>query len=242
MEPQGGYSNWILRMVVVLVCAQALVLGLAGYFGYELIQTNRSLSETGRKLLQHNDEMVNKIMPAVKNGISSLKSDTSQILDGVSSLQNKMTTVHEHLGQVRSDVSKVEKNFGRFTDRGPHMIWGNSLNPYVLLGLLAFACLNLPFTFWLFTKLSEKLHRPQTIRPNKANERLGDLEQKLRKLSATLEKTKEYFEASGSDNGEYKQLLTETEKFLENAQSDITEISKAIVTDPTTIRGSESAL
>jgi hypothetical protein len=228
MEPQGGNSNWILGLVVVLVCAQVLVLGLSAYFGYELVQTNRSLAETGQRLLKNNDVMINEIMPAVKYGISSLKSDTSEILNGVSTLQQKMTTVDQHLGQVRSDVSSVDKNFGEFTGRGHHMFWGNSLNPYILIALLAIACLNLPVTFWLFTKLPGLLQSPQTVRPEQANERLGDLERKLHGLSYALEKAKEQYETTGNDNSEYPQLLKETERFIANARLDITDITYAM--------------
>ncbi len=235
---QRGYSKRILVLVLAVAVVQVATLALAVLFGAEVLRNSRFLVEHSRVMMENNQAMMNEIFPSMRSGLSEIKGNTARIIDGVSALDGRVYALNEHMGQVRSEVAgagkrleQMDKRFaGWFETRG-RLIWGNSLNPYIVLGLLVIACVNIPLAMWVVRRLSSGGTVRPALLPAQADGRLAVLERRLDELAETLSKARTEVQEPAELRAEWEKLVVATERFVEEAKRELAGISAATSRD-----------
>lgn len=144
--------NVLYGLLALVVLLQAVAIGLV--IRFEAVKEKRDVALLDRTAL-----MLNDIFPGIRQDLSVISEKASEIKKEVLDVQDSVSRVDERVGQVGQDVVGVggqmdglnRKVTGFFQDRSG-LIWGHSLNPYVLAGLLLLVLLSVPVSGWVFTR------------------------------------------------------------------------------------------
>jgi hypothetical protein len=215
---QGKRTRGLLGILTLLVALQALAIGMAIYYG------NRSVA-TDRLLLERTGVMSEKMLPGIQRDVSAVSQRTSEIKGEVSGLRTAVTRVDERVGDLDRGVGHV----GRVVDGMNHtligfvrdktsLIWGHSLNPYVLLAALLIIAISIPLSGFIFKKGNKvNYHEHEQTVP----EGMESLPKKLKDLSEVIEKIRNQDEDEQRADTEIQRLMLETQRLIEDARAEL---------------------
>lgn len=220
-EP-GKLMSKLYGLLILLVVLQAVAIGLAIRFAADRI-------ERDEKLLDRTGTMMEEVFPGIRNEISEVSKKATEIKGGISDLKTQVSTVDRHVGQVGRDVrqvgSRVEgmnKSLSGFVQDRSGLIWGHSLNPYILVGLLVVLAAAVPLCAWFFGRKRE----PEV--PEHDALRTAPVQS----FSTRLDRLSDLVEKIGHDNGkspkpnpELEKLMVETERLINEARSELGDLA-----------------
>ncbi len=204
----GSEIKLALGFLIILCVAQAIVIGLVLHFGLKE-------SQTGATLMDRTDRIVTKDFPEALRGISDISGKASQIRSAVSDLKldvaqvnTSLGSVASEMGTVRNDLTGLKSDLSTSVLQRSWLIWGNGLNPYVLLGILVLIGL---FALFSIRRKSGHTKSPDHIfavqSPNQfdqINERLDKLTEAIRTYEQRDNKT---------------ELISNVERLVEESRS-----------------------
>ncbi len=214
-KKRASNLNVLHSLLVLVVLLQAVAIGLV--IRFEDGREKRDIALLDRTAL-----MLNDIFPGIRGDLSAISEKASEIKKDVLGLQDSVAKVDQHVGVVSDSVAGVggqvdglnQKVTGFFQDRSG-LIWGHSLNPYVLVLLLLLVLLSIPVLGWV-------LIRKQSS-PAAAGQELVDAHSAIPiPLSAPSEK----FVFDPADDRylkarpELRRIMEETERLIDHARHD----------------------
>ena len=151
-----GYIKKSYWLIIGLVALQVTA------FGY-VMYADREHTRRSQVIDQRTAVMVDEIFPEMFQDLATVSQKASEIRRDVKDLKVQVANVDEHLSDVGRNVNTVGNQVeevnqsvtGFFQDKGG-LIWGHSLNPYVLIGMLVVIAASIPACGWLFTRIRQE--------------------------------------------------------------------------------------
>jgi septal ring factor EnvC (AmiA/AmiB activator) len=210
---------WILILLVIL---QTVAIGMALYFGKQSVTTNRVL-------LERTGLMTEEFLPGMRKDLGEVSQKASEIKDEVAGLKTAVGRVEDRVANVDQTVDEVGQAVGGmnqtligFIQDRTSLIWGHSLNPYLLLGILGIIAVSIPLSGLLFSRART---RPSAPLGNVMPENMESFSQRLSHISELVEKIRAEDEKAPQRNAEIRRLMQETERALEAAREELTVLS-----------------
>lgn len=214
----GKLMNKLYGLLILLVVLQAVAIGLVIRFAADGMERDRTL-------LERTGAMMEEVFPGLRNDLSEVSKKTTEIQSGISGLRTQVSDVDQHVGRVGQEVTHVggrvegmNKNLTGFVKDRSGLIWGHSLNPYLLIGLLAAIAASVPLCVWFFGRRNGSQVPEQHAVPISSME----------SFSARLNKLSDIVHQIGTDNGksirpspELERLMMETERLIDQARSEL---------------------
>ncbi|MBM3299244.1 MAG: hypothetical protein FJY85_04755 [Deltaproteobacteria bacterium] len=223
-------------LLVVLVVLQAAAVALVIRFAWDR-------SDRERTLLDRTGLMIDRMLPTLQSDVSEVSRKATELKVDLSQLRSQVSKVDEHLGQVGRDVSdvgrsvhKVDTNLTSFVQDKSGLIWGHSLNPYVLLGLLAALAATIPLSGWFFATR----RRAQETREPLSASAMESFSVRLDGLSLLVEKIRKTEQEREKPTPELQELMLQTERLIQEARTELGQLSpspKPTPQDPDTKTG-----
>lgn len=209
-------------LLIVIAVMQAIAVGLLLRFGGDILDKNRSIEE-------HTTAMLNEIFPAMRSDLVDVSQKASDIKHDVVGLRGQVSKVDERLGEVNQGVNAVStqveglnRNVQGFVEDKTGLIWGHSVNPFVLIGLLAVIAVSVPCWGWFFV-----MNRTGTPAV-KALPVVGrGFEETLDRLSRTMEKIRQE-DGKCSSNSDLQHLMEKTERLIDEARLELVYLSEKV--------------
>jgi len=216
---------------LLAVLQVAAIVGLI-YFAGESLKRDRTL-------LDRSTAMMEEIFPAMKSDLSQISNKASEIRDDLSGLRVQVSNVDESSRDIAQGVTNLNRQIdgldkglsGFFKDKNG-IVWGNALNPYVLIALLVVIALSIPVCFRAFNRRNPPPCREQ--RDPLADPCAG-LTDALDRLSGVVDKALAADVNSRLHGVELRKLIADTEKLIQEARTELVWIAH------TTPRGEKQA-
>jgi hypothetical protein len=226
----AGYIKKSYWLLIGLVILQSAVFGLVVY-------AERESSRRDQIIEQRTGAMVDELFPEILHDLSTVSQKASEIGHDVKDLKVQVAAVDDHLSDVGRDVNTVSTQVdgvnqsvtGFFGDK-KGLIWGHSLNPYLLVGMLLAIAGSIPVCGWLFGRIRRERELRQALVAD-----LGPLDGfsfRLDKLHGLLEKIRIAEEPSDRPGPELRRLVKETERLIAETRAELALISCSAVVDP----------
>jgi len=216
-ESQTHFSKSIYGIIAVMLVLQVITLGAAIKYGSESAQRDTTL-------LERADTMVQEMLPGIHKDLTGVSNTVTDIKGDVTLLRKQVDQVDHHVGQVGTAVSRVSgelegmnQSMMAFFKDVSGLIWGHSLNPYVLMALLITILLSVPVFGAIY---SRRRLREATVSDVAAVPATTLFAQRLHSLSQLIEQMREQ-QKSPQDASEMKRLMEETERLVREAQADL---------------------
>jgi len=220
MSKKHGLLDRAFGLLIVVAVLQAVAVGLLLRFGGDILDKNRSIEA-------HTSAMLNEIFPAMRSDLVDVSQKATDIKHDVVGLRGQVSKVDERLGEVNHGVSAVSaqvdglnRNVQGFVQDKTGLIWGHSVNPFVLLGLLAIIAVSVPCWGWYFYK-----NRPGAPAVTAAAYVGSAFSDKLDRLSRIVDKIREG-EVRYSANRDLRQLMEKTERLIDEARMELAHLSE----------------
>jgi hypothetical protein len=215
----GFWSEKTFGLLVVVIVLQAVALGLLVRYGGDILDRNRLIEE--RTLT-----MMTEIFPTLTNDLGDVSQKASEIRDGVVGLRSQVAKIDQRVDQVSqgvnavgAQVAAIDRNVQGFVQDKNGLVWGHSLNPYVLIALLVIAAVSVPLWGWYYLR---ERHESPAI---KESYHVGrGFSEKLDRLSLIVEKIRDE-EGRNSENLELQKLMDKTERLIDEARMELVFLS-----------------
>lgn len=213
-------SNRFLILIIGLGLFQVAILGLIVLFGIESMKTDRVLLERSR-------HMVGDVLPRMDRSLAELSGTAATIGKNVSALRREVSAVDRQVGVIDTKVTGVGKNvrdmsagLNTYIGDTEGLVWGHSLNPYVLLGLLLVTIATVPVWIWIGTaRLREEPAWTASLRMSPEEE--ATLRRRLDELTESLEKLKLEDAETRRSGSELFHFVEETERFIRETREEL---------------------
>jgi hypothetical protein len=203
-------------LLVVVVVLQAVAVGLLLRYGGDILEKNRAIEE--RTLT-----MMTEIFPTLRSDLGDVSQKASEIKDDVAGLRSQVSKVDEHLTEVNQGVNAVgaqveglNHNVQGFVQDKTGLIWGHSLNPYVLIALLAIIAVSVPWWGWYYFR-----NRPKSPAAQEEYQVGHGFSAKLDRLSRMVEEIR-VGDAKCIVNPELQRLMDKAERLIDEARLELT--------------------
>jgi archaellum component FlaC len=197
--------NRIFALVLAIGLLQAVLIGLVLRFGGELLDSHRSLIETTNSVEAGIQDVSSKA-DLISANISSVKSD-------LGSLDTKLGLVGSNVAGIKSQVEGIDQNTTAFINNPSGLVWGHSLNPYLLIFLLLLILVGTGYTSWVFFRTRAVSEKP-AIGVNQSDDLSGSLD-RLAQLMEHIRKEQK------TGSGDLEMLMVQTEQLITEARSEL---------------------
>lgn len=225
-EIQPGFTRRFYGIIIAVLVLQVLTIGVAVRYGIESARRDTTL-------LERTETMVDQMLPSIHKDLSGVSNTVSGIKGDVTLLRKQVDHVDQHVGRVGSAVARVgrevegmNQSMTAFFSNTSGLIWGHSLNPYVLMALLVTILLSVPLFGAVY---SRRRRREASVSHPVASSPATLLAKRLDDLSQLIEQMREQ-QKSPEATVEMKKLLDETERFIRDAQAELSHLSEAAAT------------
>ena len=220
-EP-GKLMSKLYGLLILLVVLQAIAIGLVIRFAADRMERDQTL-------LERTGTMMEEVFPGIKSEISDVSRKATEIKSGISGLERQVSGVDKHVGRVGRDVHEVglrvegvNKSLSGFVEDRSGLVWGHSVNPYILIGLLILLAGAVPLCAWYFGKRNApQLPGHDALRAVPVYSISGSLD----RLTDLMEKIGHDHGKSPQPNPELERLMLETERLIEEARSGLGDLA-----------------
>lgn len=213
----GSEIKLALGFLTIICIAQAIVIGLTLHFGLKG-------SHTGATLMDRTERMITRDFPEAIRGISEISGKTSQIRSAVADLKldvgkvnTNLSNVASDMGTVRNDLTGLKSDLSSSVLQRSWLIWGNGLNPYVMLGLLGLIAL---FALLAIRRKSRGVESPDLVLTGQSAHQFDQITHRLDELTDAI-KTYEQRENQ-------TELISNVERLVEESRSLVIEARNEI--------------
>lgn len=214
----GKVMRKLYGLVILLVILQAIGIGLVIRFAADGIERDRTL-------LERTGAMMDEVFPGLKSDVSEVSQKATEIQSGIADLKTQVSKVDRHVGKVGQDVTLVgeqvagmDQSLTGFVGDKTGLIWGHSVNPYVLIGLLILLAVSVPLCVRFFGKRSlSQPPKPDDVTAFPVQSFSGSLD----RLSDLVEKISNV----RKPNPELEKLMDETERLIQEARSELGDLA-----------------
>jgi hypothetical protein len=225
-----GYLKKSYWLMIGVLALQSAVFGFVVY-------ADRASARRDQVIEERTAAMVDEIFPEIFQDLASVSRKATEIRQGVKDLKVQVAAVDDHLSDVGRDVNKVSNQVegvnqsvtGFFQDT-KGLIWGHSINPYVLIAMLAVIAASIPACGWLFGRIRHE----RELRKELVAE-LGPLDGfslRLERLHGLLEKIRVAEHPSDASRPELRKLVEDTERLIAETRAELALMSQNPVVDP----------
>jgi len=126
-------------------------------------------------------------------------------------------------------VEGLHENLMGFTGDRSGMIWGQSLNPYLLLALLAVIVVSIPLWGFVPGWIRRSGEQSPYADSNISKERLKNIVLRLDRLSQLVDNARAENGGSEAPTPEMQKLIDETQNFISDARKELSRLSEKTV-------------
>ncbi len=220
-----NYSGLLIGVAVL----QAACVGLILYFGFTGLNTDRTM-------LDRTGTMLQKEFPGIQGKLSVISDETSRVGADVAALRKTIAGMDNRLSQVDTGVGSLNKRVEGLSENvSGHMgdrsgaIWGQSLNPYLLIALLGVIAVSIPLWGLVPGWVRKSREQPSDAGTMMSKERLENLVLGLDRLSLLVDNARTEEEQSEARSPEMQKLIDETHGFISDAREELSRLSEKAV-------------
>mgnify|MGYP005855969843 FL=1 len=215
----------IYKLVILLIVLQAAAIGLVLRFAADSVERDNTL-------LDRTGTMMDQVFPGIKQEIGEVAQKATEIKSDISRLSTQVAKVDEHVGEVghgvsrvQTQVQKMDNSLTGFVDDRSGLMWGHSLNPYLLFGGILILIALVPASGWLFG-------RKRSTEPAKSVARVSEsFSAKLDRLSTLVQDIRKEGETD-RPSAELERLMIETERLIREARLDLGQRAPIVEAQP----------
>jgi hypothetical protein len=137
-------------LMALVIILQAIAIGLT-------LRFEGDKQKRDGALLDRTSIMLSDIFPSIQSELALVSQTATEIKKEALGLKESVAKMDQHVGEVGRDVlqangrmESVAQQFMSFVQDKSGLIWGHSLNPYVLALLLGIILLAIPACSWFF--------------------------------------------------------------------------------------------
>jgi hypothetical protein len=216
MRGDSGRLKKLYFVGISILIVQVCSVGIIFFYGSDILEKNTNV-------LKHTSAMTGEVLPGLKQDVGEVIDSTRDIKAGVRGLGRQVAQVGRRVESVEQNVESIGKNvdtvsvgMAAFIQDRVGLIWGHSLNPYVLTGLLLLIVAMIPITGRMFRRRDRTRTQPE-IAAEAFTKKLEDLTALVRRINVT---------GDGSQPGpELRRIMHETERLINDARAELTNIS-----------------
>ncbi|AFM25409.1 hypothetical protein [Desulfomonile tiedjei] len=198
-------------LMALVVILQAIAIGLT-------LRFEGDRQKRDGALLDRTSVMLSDIFPSIQSELALVSQTATEIKKEALGLKESVAKMDQHVGDVGRDVlqassrmENIAQQFTSFFQDKSGLIWGHSLNPYVLALLLGIILLAIPACSWLFWRRNNS--------PEPAEETAVPVEVELPEIPADRVKSDEPVLCEPTDRyifvgPELKKVMDETERMI----------------------------
>ena len=209
-------------LLVLLGVLQVAAVALLIYYAGESFKREQSL-------LDRTAEMMEIALPGIKHDVLDVSRKASEIKGDISGLRTQVSQLDRHVGDVGKEVSvvgrkvsRLDENVTGFVQDKSGLIWGHSVNPYLLLVLLAVLLVSVPVCGYFFARRSSAGETQAGDRFPDATDAFGT---KLDQLSLLLESIRHEQGQAEAVGPDIARLTQETERLISEARAELAQIA-----------------
>ncbi|MBI4962439.1 MAG: hypothetical protein HY913_04115 [Desulfomonile tiedjei] len=217
-KDQGTGTRSLFGILILLVALQAGAIGLALYYG------SRS-SATDKVLLERTGLMTEEMFPGIRQDLAEVSQKAAEIkgeLAGVGTavgrVEERMGSLDRGIGAVGQVVGNINNSLTGFVQDRTVLIWGHSLNPYLLLAALGLIAISIPLSGVLFSKVRKRQESPLG---NAMPEGMEVFSKRLEDISELLERIRKEEGKEPRADAEIRRLMLETERVIADARAEL---------------------
>ncbi len=232
MERERGVptraSFWLpITMIVLQVVAVVLLV----FFERESLRRDQIIEDRTSTIIED-------LFPALNRGVSEISDKASTISDNVIGLKGQVERVDERVGDVGREVTgvsaqveDVDRNVKGFFSDKSGLIWGHSLNPYVLLGLLISLIVSMPLWCWILLR-RRMSQQSFVLEPLQEEGTLQSCSRRLDDLRNLLEKIHTAEQPAERPGPELRKLVEQTERVIQETRAALAILSQSTTLYP----------
>lgn len=213
----------LFAILILLVALQAGAIGMAIYYGTQSVATNRVLLERTGVMTEETFPSMRKDLGEVSQKASEIRSEVAGLKTAVDRVEERVGNVDRGVGEVGRAVGGLNKTLIGFVQDRTSLIWGHSLNPYVLLGILILIAAGILLSGLLFSKARARRAAPLG---NAIQENMESFSQRLSHISELIEKIRTEDEKAPRANPELRRLMQETERAVADARAELATLAQ----------------
>jgi len=209
-------------LLILLLGLQGAAISLMIYFAGDRLERDKAL-------LGRTETMLKEVFPGIRKDLSDVSLKTSEIKEDLTAVKGQVSRVENHVVEVGIGVSEVgsrvqglDRNVTGFIEDTSGLIWGHSLNPFLLLGSLIALAVAIPSCGWFFSKKERNVTAPSAALRDSRSENFST---RLDKLTLLVEKIRNEEVKSKEISPELWRLMHETERLINEARTDLAQIS-----------------
>jgi hypothetical protein len=214
-QKSTGMLNKLYTVSLIMILLQVAAIAFTIRYGNDILFRDKLI-------LDHTSSLVNEAVPSMQSDLTEVARGTSEIRLDVQGIRNKVTAVGERVSEISHDIQGVSKgidelstNTNSFFTNKSGLIWGHSLNPYILITLLVCLMVSVPTCAWFIYRQRIKDESPLEERSH-----AEIFTRRLDTLSELMERIRT--EELNIENGvELRKIMEETERLINDARSEL---------------------
>lgn len=217
MEEKPKHDFRVLTGLLVAVCvSQVVVMGALLYLGIVGSAPDRAvLDRTGRMMQEVFPDMGDRLK-SISQQTGDIRREVSELRDGFAHMGDQVAGIRRNVGTLGAHVEGIGEHISRsFMDR-VGAIWGNAVNPYLLITLLVLTVVSVPVWILIMRKVTQTEGASADPATGVSSERLEALTRRLDTLAVLTDKAM-------TENGKDVRTTPEVRDLMQEAQRCITE-------------------
>ena len=232
METERGVRSrgfhWLLILMIVL---QGMAVVLLVVFERESIRRDQVIED-------RTVTMIDELFPALNRGVSEVSDKASAINGNVIDLKSQVAKVDQRVAEVgrgvasvSTQVDDVDRSVKGFFGDNSGLIWGHSLNPYLLLGLLLSVVVSMPLWGWMFLR-RRSAEKPMLQDPSLGEGTLQSCSRRLDDLRDLLDRIHTAEQPTEKPGPELRRLVEQTERVIQETRAALAILSHSTALYP----------
>lgn len=220
MKKHKIFANRLFGLLVLMAVLQAVAVGLIIRFGRDILTQEKTV-------LDLTSTMTTETLPGIRNDLGEVNQKADDIRGDVYGLRNQVSKVDQRLGDVHQGVEGVgnqveglRRNVTGFVQDKSGLIWGHSLNPYILTGLLFYIAAGVSLWVW-FAHKNRRAPLNNAVYTHDARDAFSE---RLDQLTVLVEQIRTQ-DCRYPTSPKLQQLMHDTERLIDDARSDLALLS-----------------
>jgi len=144
-------------------------------------------------------------------------------------MDKRLSQVDTGVGSLNKQVEGLHDNVSGFIGDRSGLVWGQSLNPHVLIALLGVIAVSIPLWGLVLGWVRKTREQPSEAGSRISKERMENIFLRLERLSLLVDNARAEEGKAEAPTPEMQKLIDETQSFISDAREELSRLSEKTV-------------